>query len=321
MSKKSLAILGAAPVMLQGSGPGFRNLPVFDAEDGTGGGGATSLGGGSGDGGDFLSTLSDDNKTFATEQGFKDVGAVFDGYRGLQEKQKGMFSLPGEDATPEQRQEFYGNVSKSWTPEKYEFKMPEGLSETFAYDKDFATEASEKFKEFGLHPSAAQGLHDWWVGKMASVQTEGENKAKEASDAQAEAVGNAHRELVKQHGDPESDGYKNHVAKAQRSLEGLKAAGIDLSDWFAEKGALTKADDEGGQQVTDPKAVNLLAFIHDKAFSEDGLNDLGNGQGGENPFNLDKPDLQKQADLTQRDPEKAKELIIAAGRDPKMFNL
>lgn len=322
MSKKSPAILGAAPVMLQGSGPGFRNLPVFDAEDGTGGGGATSLGGGSGDGGDFLSTLSDDNKAFASEQGFKDVGAVFDGYRGLQEKQKGMFSLPGQDATPEQIQELYGNVSKSWTPQgEYTFNMPENLPENFPYDKDFATEAGGWFKEAGLPPHVAQVLHDKWVGKMAGVHTAGVEAATQADTKRAEAVGNAHRELVKEHGDPESDGYKNFVAKADRAQKALGDAGIDVSSWFAEKGILTEPDDNGLQQVTDPTAVKLLAFIHDKAFSEDGLNDVGNGQGGENPFNLEKPDLQKQADLVQRDPEKAKQLIVAAGRDPARFNL
>ncbi|MEQ8782514.1 MAG: hypothetical protein RIE06_22845 [Roseibium album] len=319
-SSKPGAPLGSAPVMLQGSGPGFRNLPVFDAEGGGGAGGVTNLGG-DGGGGDFLSTLSDDNKAFASEQGFKDVGSVFDGFRSLQEKQKGMLSPPGQDATPEQRAEFYGSVSKSWTPDNYEFKMPEGLPETFSYDQDFAKEAGGWFKEAGLHPSAAQSLHDKWVGKMAELQGQQSEANTAAETKRAEAAENAHRELVKAHGDPSSDGYKNHVAKADRAMKGLSDAGIDVSSWFAEKGILTEPDDQGLQQVTDPTAVNLMAFLYDKAFTEDGLNDLTGGQGGANPFDKDKPDLQKQSELLETSPARAKQLIEAAGRDPKSFQL
>lgn len=271
---------------------------------------------------DFLSSLSDDNRAFATEQGFKDVGAVFDGVRRLQEAQKGMLSVPGADATPEQRGEFYSTVSKSWTPETYEFAMPEGLPENFAYDKDFATEAGDKFKEFGLHPSAAQGLHDWWVGKMAGVHTANVDAAKAAETKQAEAADTAHRALVKDFGDPSSDGYKNAVAKADRTQKALNEAGIDVSSWFAEKGILTEPDDNGEQAVLDPTAVKLLAFIHDKAFTEDGLNNLGGGGGsGENPFALGKSDLQAQAQMIDSNPGRAKQLIEAAGRDPKQFGL
>ncbi len=50
-----------------------------------------------------------------------------------------------------------------------------------------------------------------------------------------------------------------------------------------EKGALTTAGSDGLQQVTDPVAVKLLAFIHDSAFAEDGLNGFGAGGEGATP--------------------------------------
>ncbi|MBO6629881.1 MAG: hypothetical protein JJ939_15805 [Alphaproteobacteria bacterium] len=320
MSKRSLVAAGlastlaagSAPVMLQGSGPGFRNLPVFAPEDETGSGG----------GADFMSTLSDDNKALATEQGWSDAGAVFDGFRNLQGKLNNTVALPGQDATPEQHAEFYSELSKTWTPEgDYTFNMPENLPENFAYDQDFAKEAGSWFKEAGLPTQAAQVLHDKWVSKMAEAHTESETAATEAATKQAEAMDTAHRALVSEYGEVESDGYKNVVAKADRAQAALKEAGIDVSSWFAEKGILTEPDDKGLQQVTDATAVKLLAFIQDKAFSEDGLNGLGDGGDGSNPFDSEKPNLQKQSELLDSNPARAKQLIEAANRDPKLFGL
>ncbi|MEO1028871.1 MAG: glucosaminidase domain-containing protein [Pseudomonadota bacterium] len=43
--------------------------------------------------------------------------------------------------------------------------------------------------------------------------------------------------------------------------------------------------------------------------------------GNLNPFDLDKPDLNPQAQLIQENPVRARQLILEAGRDPKMFRL
>lgn len=42
-------------------------------------------------------------------------------------------------------------------------------------------------------------------------------------------------------------------------------------------------------------------------------------QNAGNPFSLERPDLQKQATLVEENPIRAKQLIRAAGRDPKLF--
>ncbi len=67
-------------------------------------------------------------------------------------------------------------------------------------------------------------------------------------------------------------------------------------------------------------AVKLLAFIHDSAFAEDGLN--GFGAGGEaQPFENGNPDLRQQSDLLENSPLRARQMIVAAGRDPRLFGL
>ncbi|MDN3720129.1 hypothetical protein QW131_15330 [Roseibium salinum] len=156
---------------------------------------------------------------------------------------------------------------------------------------------------------------------MAEQFAAHEEASREGALRQADAVEAAHRALVKEYGEPESDGYQNVVARADRALSGLKAAGVDLSDWFAGKGALRAADDSGLQQVADPTAVKLLAFIHDRAFAEDGLSGLNEGTGGDNPFDTDNPNLKRQSELLESNPARARQLIVSAGRDPRLFRL
>ncbi|QFS98693.1 hypothetical protein FIV06_14795 [Labrenzia sp. THAF191b] len=89
----------------------------------------------------------------------------------------------------------------------------------------------------------------------------------------------------------------------------------------AKKGALSTAGSDGLQQVTDPVAVKLLAFIHDSAFTEDGLNGFGAGGEGGNPSETGNPDLRQQSDLLENSPLRARQMIVAAGRDPRLFGL
>ena len=114
------------------------------------------------------------------------------GGRAAETSLEGMISLPGEDATAEERAEFYKEISGTWTPaDGYRFAMPDRLPESFPYDQDFAREAGDWFREAGLHPSAAQALHDRWVGKMAELHQHEVQTANERAQEQAEAVDHA----------------------------------------------------------------------------------------------------------------------------------
>lgn len=77
----------------------------------------------------------------------------------------------------------------------------------------------------------------------------------------------------------------------------------------------------GMQQVVDPAAVKLLTFIPDRAFAEDGLSGVSEGVSGGNPFDQDSLDLKLQSELLDRNPARARQMILAAGRDPILFGL
>ena len=66
-------------------------------------------------------------------------------------------------------------------------------------------------------------------------------------------------------------------------------------------------------------AVKLPTFIHDSSFAEDGLSDLTDGGSGANPFASDSLNLKEQSELLERNPARARQMIMAAGRDPKLF--
>lgn len=273
-------------------------------------------------GSELPSGLREDHRNLAIEHGWQDTTAVFEGYQALREQLAGAVHLPGEDADDDEQSAFYSDISKSWTPKDgYRFELPDNLPENFPYDQAFAEEAGNWFLEAGLHPKAAQQLHDKWVGKMASQFTAHEEATTSSALAQEQAAEAAHRDLVQDFGPPEGDRYQNAVAQADRALSGLKNAGIDLTDWFAEKGALSHADRNGLLQVTDPVAVKLLTFIHDRAFAEDGFSGLGEGPGGANPFDADNLDLRQQSELLDRNPVQARRMIVSAGRDPKLFGV
>ncbi|WP_269580841.1 hypothetical protein [Roseibium sp. Sym1] len=270
----------------------------------------------------LLAGVSEDNLAFAAENGWESANSVIDGYRGLQEQLAQSVLVPGETASPEEMEAFYGELATRWTPQDgYRFKMPDTLPDAFPYDQAFAEEVSGWFQEAGLPPSAAQKLHDRWLGKMSDHYTEQQAAAGKASAARDEAVERAHKALVGEYGEPGSDGYENLVARADRALTGLKSAGVDLTDWFVGRGALTQADGDGLQQVSDPRAVKLLAFIHDRAFAEDSLDGIASMDTDANPFETGNPDLKRQSDLLERNPAQARRLILSAGRDPGLFRL
>ncbi|MCV0429412.1 MAG: hypothetical protein K5905_28530 [Roseibium sp.] len=96
---------------------------------------------------------------------------------------------------------------------------------------------------------------------------------------------------------------------------------LDITGWFSGKRALMKADANGLQQVADLVAVKLLAFIHDRSFAEVGLSRLTEGSSGADPFASDCLNLKEQSELLVKNPARARQMIMVAARDPKLFRV
>lgn len=118
-------------------------------------------------------------------------------------------------ATPEQENAFYAKLGRPESPDKYEFKYPDGTK----VDKDLETLGRSIFHSLGASPAKAQAAMDMWEKAVA---------AKTAANAEADRKANddALAELTKTWG---ADLDKNRAA-GERTM---KALGLDAK--FMEK--------------------------------------------------------------------------------------
>lgn len=159
-------------------------------------------------------------------------------------------------ATPEQENAFYAKLGRPETPDKYEFKHPDGT----VVDKDLESLGRNIFHKLGASPAKAQAAMDDWNKAVA---------AKVAANAEAERTANdaALAALTKTWG---SELDKNRAA-GERTM---KALGLDPA--FMEKL-------EG--QIGSATVVELLAKIGRK--SDEGAFKGGNDNPGGDPNNPD----------------------------------
>ncbi|KFB11034.1 hypothetical protein [Nitratireductor basaltis] len=255
--------------------------------------------------------LNEDNralieaKKWASEDGAIDLNKIAEGYRNLETHASKSLRVPGEDATPEDWNAFYSKLGRPEKPEGYELKLnSETVPEDFPYDEASAVEFRNWAHEAGLTPHQAQKLHDKFVeyqaGQFGSVKEQAVQK--EAG---------AHREIIQQWGDPESQGYKQNLEFATRAISQL-----GLKDALVESGVLSQ---DGA--LRNAKFASAMAKVGKELYSEDVFANAATGMLS-NPFSDGSNfNLTKQGHLLRSDPGKAKALIRAAGKRPEDYGL
>lgn len=93
---------------------------------------------------------------------------------------------PGENATPEQLNEFYAAVGRPETPEAYEFAAVD-LPENFPASPEMEKAFRSKAHELGISGAQAKGLHQWFmeanVGQYKQMM-EANSQVKATAEAQ-----------------------------------------------------------------------------------------------------------------------------------------
>ncbi len=257
-----------------------------------------------GSGADWTSGLNEGNRKLVERTGWKSVDDAFTSYTNLETKLSEAPRLPGKDAKPEDWQKVFDSV-KPEKPEGYEFKLPDGLPETFAYDKTMADEFKAWSHKAGLHPSQAAAVHDLYVQKTAAMMAE-------SQAAEDKSVGDAHAAIVKAWGAPETETYKQNITYIDRAL----ASKPGLLDAFKESGFLTA---DGA--VKNAVVAQTLAEWGKQLFGEDSLHKGEGVNRTVNPFHVDTENITQQQQVINADPQRARELIKQAGRDPKRWSL
>jgi len=105
------------------------------------------------------------NETLTRHESISDLGKA---YLELEARVKDSVRIPGEDATDEERREFFAKLGRPETPEGYQFKrpeLPEGFVRPEEVEQDEKTFAAHAH-ELGLTQAQAQALYDFYAGLM-----------------------------------------------------------------------------------------------------------------------------------------------------------
>lgn len=224
---------------------------------------------------------------------------VITSYRELETKLGKSIVLPGDNAPKEDWDKVHAALGKPKTPGDYAFKLPSGVDANFPYDDAFATEYKNQSHEAGLSPRQAQSIHDWFVLRSAK-------QMKDASDGVARRVGTAHQEILAKWGPTESEGYRTNLNYAKAGLRGL-----GLQETFKAAGLI-----DANGSIADSKLAFALATVGEGLFQEDSLRGAPGHFTQSNPWKDGQENLSEQGRIQRENPDLARSLIVAAGKDP-----
>lgn len=294
--------------------------PCYNAEAGAGAGGAAGnpdggaadgaggSGNGSPEGGaqkSWVDGLSPENRQLVTTKGWTDPDKGFASYRELESKIGKAILLPDANADPQQWDGFFEKIGRPKQATEYKFDRPKGLPADAPYDQQTSEMMKGMFHRAGLTPRQAAMLHD--------EVFEGFHKTSTAeAEAEAQVIGKAHDALVKEWGEPGGETYKRNVELANRAIR--KMGGEELVAELKATGVLSK---DGS--VKSPLFMKMVAKVGNDLFAEDSM--WGNAGDYKNPFADASRDLEEQGRIIEKDPDRARALIRAAGEDPSLWKL
>jgi hypothetical protein len=111
---------------------------------------------------EWINTLPEDVRTpenIPTLKKYKDVGSISKAYIEAQKKigQKGVL-IPGENATDEERNNFYKSLGRPDYPEGYDFKKPEKLPDNVTWNEDRVKKFAGVFHKLGIPKTQANEI-------------------------------------------------------------------------------------------------------------------------------------------------------------------
>ena len=254
---------------------------------------------------EWTTGLDDDNQLLLEQKGWKDANAALKSYRELSAKLgERVLEPPKADAPDAEVEAFYDKMGRPQTPDQYSFHLPEGVPADVPYDGNFAGKFKNWAHEAGLSPRQASALHDRYVQDMAGA-------VGQSQEARGDMITKAHTDIVREWGEPETDGYRRNVEMSRRAMTQL-----DLRDDLTASGII----DPASGMITSSKMALALSRIGEKMFAEDTMYS-GVASMGKNPFTDAEFNMTEQSLLIKNDPSKANTLIRAAGQKPEDYGL
>jgi hypothetical protein len=272
-------------------------------------GNPTSLDADAGDGSngnatDWMAGLESDNRPLVEAKGWKSANDAIKSYRELETRLGQTLSVPGKDATPEDWNKLYARLGRPERATDYELKVDRSaLPAEMPYDETFAVEFRNWAHEAGLNARQVQLMHDRYTAKFADGFKQHASKLVSEQET-------AHRELTAKWGDKQSESYKREVELMSRA-----ARNLGIADALKQGGLITA---DGG--IRNAALALALARVGKELFAEDSFA-TGDGGALSNPWDMRSVNVTEQGRLVRSDPNKARALIRAAGRDPATYGL
>lgn len=292
-----------------------------DAGDGgtAGDDGGQSDGGEGGEGGagnpseptNPFAELDGDSRAWLETNGAKDVASLAKLAREQASLLGNAVRVPGDDATPEERDAFLSKLGRPAEAKDYEFAPPKDFPEDLPYDQARADGFKDLAHSIGLTKAQATAIHDW----AATNAVTDFSSAAAAAKTQREAIAKQEtQKLEKRWGPLDGETAKANLAFADTVIReiGGEEAVTALKDW----GLLTEEN-----LLQDERLAVMFANMGMSMFKEDDVL-RGKPEYVGNPFAEGEHfNVTAQHRMAKADPDRARSLITAAGGKPADFGL
>jgi hypothetical protein len=133
--------------------------------------------------GDWMDTVGDDLKPWLQSKGLKNPADVAKSYRNLEvlfgaEKAGRAVVLPKDDATPEEREQFYAKLGRPEAPDKYELPIDPEI------DPEFCKSLADLSFKYGLNKQQAGGFATDLQALVKSAAEAGEQEQAQRNEQQ-----------------------------------------------------------------------------------------------------------------------------------------
>jgi hypothetical protein len=225
-------------------------------------------------------SLGDDLRDNPSLSTIPDIGTLAKNYvetKSLVGK-KGIIQ-PGENATPEEINEYHAKLGRPESPDKYEFAPPPDMPQEFPYSPDLEQGFRTKAHELGMSNKQAKELFDWYLtSNLEGFQTltqqtdqgrvEAEKSLKSDWGKDYETNIEAANRVIRQYGDPivqESIANKDPIWNDPKLARFLSSIGKAMGESDFVKGDTSAATSLEGKMkslMADPAYLDKKDMRH-----------------------------------------------------------